>query len=529
MGKEERIKALTALYYSNPKVCEAIVNFSKDREVVPRYYEGFGTRPDTMQYPSDVMGAVRKGATSFHASEEIWEDPFRLSSEITQREMNEIRKGWDLLIDVDSKYLDISKVLTVLLLETLEEYGVQNYGVKFSGSKGFHIIVSGRAFPSEFGGQKMSESFPEWPRAICEYLTHVTRREFNKRVRSVLGDIEKMKERSDGKNVTEVLCPECSRPASRGSLISLKCGVCGTEIQRKNMKITKKRLKCIQDDCAGVFGISKEDEYFECKYCSGVSSINKMVSSGMGKIIYSKEARSAGDYSGEMEEEHSGVYHGASDLVLVAPRHLFRSPYSLHEKTALASVVLTKKEVVNFTPMDADPMKVLVKDFLPKNEEGEIGRLLSEALSWKRSQKEFDDEIEGEKYKGKKFKEIEMEGVTEDMFPKPIKKLLKGLDEGRKRGLFVLLTFFKSVGFSAEEIVNRIKKWNEKNEPPLREGYVRSQIDWHMRQKKKILPPNYSNDSFYADLGILDGKPKVKNPLVEVRKELWKSKMGKKD
>ncbi|MCJ2514069.1 MAG: hypothetical protein LN408_06505, partial [Candidatus Thermoplasmatota archaeon] len=28
------------------------------------------------------------------------------------------------------------------------------------------------------------------------------------------------------------------------------------------------------------------------------------------------------------------------DIILVSPRHLFRTPYSLHEKTALASIII---------------------------------------------------------------------------------------------------------------------------------------------------------------------------------------------
>ena len=117
-----------------------------------------------------------------------------------------------------------------------------------------------------------------------------------------------------------------------------------------------------------------------------------------------------------------------------------------------------------------------------------------------------------------------MEDVKEEMFPKPIKKLLKGLKDGKKRGLFVLITFLRSIGYSPEKINDIIKEWNKKNEPPLREGYIKTQIDWHIKQKRKILPPNYSNDAFYKDLGLLEGKVDVKNPLVEVLRAIRKVK-----
>ena len=86
------------------------------------------------------------------------------------------------------------------------------------------------------------------------------------------------------------------------------------------------------------------------------------------------------------------------------------------------------------------------------------------------------------------------------------------------------MTFLKSTGFSAEYINNKIREWNKLNEPPLKEGYVKGQMDWHLKQKKQILPPNYGNDAFYKDLGLLDKKPEVKNPIVEVARNLRKRK-----
>src|SRR3989338_7822546 len=157
--KEKRIRALTKLYYSNPKIQEALVKFATDREVVPRYFEFFGKRPDIIQYSNDIMSAVNKCATSFHASEEIWSDVLQLSSEITQEQMSELRKSWDLVIDIDSRYFDLSKEASKLVIDLIEEYGIKNYGIKFSGSKGLHIIISGKAFPSKFENKLMKSCF----------------------------------------------------------------------------------------------------------------------------------------------------------------------------------------------------------------------------------------------------------------------------------------------------------------------------------------------------------------------------------
>ena len=125
-----------------------------------------------------------------------------------------------------------------------------------------------------------------------------------------------------------------------------------------------------------------------------------------------------------------------------------------------------------------------------------------------------DEEKVYKKYEN--YEKVDIKGVTEEMFPQPIKKLLRGLKDGKKRGLFILITFLRSLNFPPDYINQKVRDWNKLNEPQLKEGYIRSQIDWHLKQKRNILPPNYDNPGFYKDLGLLDGKPEVKNPIVEV-------------
>ena len=523
--KEKRVRSLTRIYYSNPKVKDAILKFALDREVVPRYFDGFGKRPDMLQYPSDIEGLVRKGATSFHASEELWSDPLQLSSDSTLRDLENLRKGWDLLIDIDSPFLDCSKIAARLLIKALENHGVKSYGIKFSGSKGFHIIVSGKAFPKEQNGEEMRKMFPVWPRAICGYLNSVIKPEYNREVSTMGINFEALETRTKLKkeDVEEAICPDCGGAGKKGRLTKFVCDTCGASIERKDVKLTKRRLKCLNNGCAGILGVVDERDFFICEHC-GKTSWDKLEGFGeRGSVV-----KSGGNENvGEFEQGISGEKIANMDLVLVASRHLFRMPYSLHEKTALASVVLKKEEIENFSPKDADPFKVEIKEFMPVPEQGEAKYLLAQALEWYRAKEVRDKEAEEKRfgqYKGKTFEDVELKGVTEDMFPAPIKKLLKGLSDGRKRGLFVLLTFLRSAGFSPDEINKKVREWNEKNEPPLKEGYVRSQIEWHLRQNKKILPPNYSNDAFYKDLGLLDKKPETKNPLVDVTR-VFRKKM----
>src|SRR3989344_3902906 len=172
---EDRIRKITSVYYSRPEIQKAIFEFSKNREVCPRYFEGFGKRPDVLEYPGDIFELVKKGATSFHCSEELWEDPLRIQTGMNERQLNELRKGWDLILDIDSKYIDYSKIMAIEIIKILKFNGIKNISVKFSGSKGFHILIPWKAFPKEINGIKTSDKFPEWPRILVKYIIEQTK------------------------------------------------------------------------------------------------------------------------------------------------------------------------------------------------------------------------------------------------------------------------------------------------------------------------------------------------------------------
>src|SRR3989344_2346425 len=463
--KEKRVRAITRLYYSNPKVQEALLEFSKNREVVPRYFESFGKRPDTLQYNSDIMGLVNKGATSFHASEEIWHNPLEINSDMSSKELENMRKSWDLLIDIDSPFLDYSIEAAKLLVKELEYNGINSYGIKFSGSKGMHIIVPAKAFPENFNGIETKKMFPEWPRAIVQYLMIKIKPEYNKRITELGINFEAVKERMNlsEKDLVSIQCPNCNNPVNKTNFIYFICEKCNNPYQRPNFKVTKKKIRCTDDSCSGFMSVIKEEDYYFCSNCKTRLQMN------------------IGDKEGLSRQRHTTI--------------------ESRESKKDITVEGFNKELAGekIASLDLD--------------------LLAEALKWK-SQNEPQENI---KRISEEFM-ADFTGVTEEMFPQAIKQLLKGLQEGRKRGLFILLTFLKSLNYPNDYISQKINDWNKKNDPPLKDGYVKSQLDWHFKQKKKILPPNYSNDSFYKDLKLIDKTPADKNPLVEVMRKLRKSK-----
>ena len=398
--KEERIKKITHLYYSRKDIQKAIFQFSANREIAPSYMmEAFGKRPDTFQYPGDIFELVKNGATSFHCSEELWQDTLKIVTGMNEKQLNGLRIGWDLLLDIDSKYLDYSKILAGLIIKVLRFHGVNNFGIKFSGSKGFHIIVPWKAFPKIIHNNKTSDMFPEWPRIISKYITEKTKPK-------LIEEITKLTTRS----------------------------------------------KYIKD-----FQASKE-------------------------VV--------------------------PDLILVSPRHLFRMPYSLHEKTALASIVLKPEEISGFQPKDADPFKAEIRNFMPDAKEGEASELLREALDWYKIQNPEEKEKSS-----KEFKPIVLTNISEKNFPPSIQKILLGLQgDGRKRALFIILGFFRSIGMDRKEIEKLLYDWNQKNAIPLKEGYIKAQLISSYKTKA-IPPPNYDKD-YYKGIGVIPTEEEIryKNP-----------------
>jgi len=402
---EQRIRKITSLYYSRPEIQKAIFNFSKDRETIPRYFEGFGKRPDSLEYPNDVFGLVKKGATSFHCSEEIWKNPLEIQTGMTQEQFNQLRTGWDLLIDIDSKYIDYSKIMAEIIIKMLNFHGVKNIGIKFSGSKGFHLIIPWKAFPKTVNEINTAERFPEYPKIITKYIMKTVEKELIERISN----------------------------------------------------------------------LTKPSKYIK-------------------------------DFQAPKEV--------MPDLVLVSPRHLFRAPYSLHEKTSLASVVISENKLSDFDLKDADPMKIQVKEFMPEVREGEASELLMQALDWHKQHK-----VENPEKKHGDFKPIKLDNLSEQNFPPCVKNILKGIADGKKRALFILINLFRSVGMDKEELEQRIEEWNKKNKPPIKQGYITSQLSWSYR-KNPIMPPNCKE--FYQGVGICqpdDFCKRIKNPVNYVIKK----------
>lgn len=432
---------ITLNYYKRKDIQDAIFMAAESREVAARFGESFGRRPDIISNPQDVLELAKQKATSFHCSEELWRNPLQLNPEMKKHDMDSLRSGWDLVLDIDCSVFEYSRIAADLVVKALKFNGVNAISCKFSGNKGFHIGVPFESFPDKIGGKEVRNLFPEAPRRIAAYISYLIEKKLEETIVAMDNDL---------------------------SVIAGKV--------RKDVKdIAEKKM-------------------------------------GKGTEIYGLKVR-------EFLE---------IDTLLISSRHLFRMPYSLHEKSGLASVPLNPERIMGFEKELAKPEKVRVSGHIFLDRSKSRGNDARELLI-----NAFDFNPSGpSEVTVKKDYALPEEAVPEALFPPCIRLGLKGLADGRKRFLFALINFLVSSGWSYDMIEKRLEEWNNNNPEPLRMVNIKGQLRYHQQQGRKILPPNCSNMAYYVDIGIC--KPdnlcaKIRNPVsYSQRKTMMSGSEGKK-
>ena len=401
-------------YYARKDVKEEFLRIAKDREVQAWFNDIRGKRPDSINFTGDIQELIRRGMSSFHVSVERWNDPLKLKPSMSKSELDELRNGWDLLIDIDSKNLEFSKIAAELLIEALKFHNIKGYSLKFSGNHGFHIGVPFEAFPDEVNGVKIKDLFPDGLRIIALYLKEMIREFLSAKI-------------LENNNIDEI----CK------------------SVNKKNEDIV----------INGVF-----------------------------------DPFTAVDI----------------DTILISNRHMFRAPYSINEKSGLVSIPIESIKKFNIEDAKIDNVKVGLRFLDPEVAvKNEAKYLIMQAFDFANRHKKEEVKKENRTY------ETPANAIPAEYFPPCIKLILNGIEDGKKRGVFILTNFLRSCGYSINDAEKLIKEWNKKNKEPLREGYLQSQISWFKRQNKVVLPPNCDNEMYCKGIGVC--KPDnfcrtIKNP-----------------
>jgi DNA primase catalytic subunit len=496
------ITLATALnYYKRKDIQDAMVSVSPDKEVVGSFGgKGFGSRPDTLQYPNDILESVKQGITSFHMSEEHWFNPQRLSPNLRKQEINDLRKGWDLVIDVDCPEWEVSKIVTDSLIREIKKHGVKSVSCKFSGNKGFHIAVPFSSFPSTYGDTKVTHLFPDACRQIAQYLVHLVSK--NPEFIAKLSKFTSLERYSES---IKKYCKRCHKIVNENltKQFFYNCTKCGNTLKQEEDKNYITCPKCTS--------IAKKDEssFILCPHCKENLEIEENA-----------------DMSALMEV----------DTVLISTRHLYRMPYSLHEKSGLLSIPIDSDRVLDFDKKEASPENpdLFKHTFLDPSSTnpGEARHLLEQAYAQhvhSIDKKHLEEKTKKEVFSliksNQSFEDI-AQAIPQDFFPPCIKAILSGLEDGRKRALFILINFLSSCNYPHEQIEEMLHKWNKNNRELLREVYLVGQLRYHKQHGKKVLPPNcpHTGKPHYNEIGVCQPDnlcPKIKNPVQYAKKRAW--------
>ena len=163
-------------HYKREEIQEEIIANSKDREVAVKFNDSFGKRPDVLRHQSDILELAKQGATSFHASEELWRNSLQLDPSLKKHELDNLRIGWDLVLDIDCGFFEYSKIAADLIIKALRFHKVSSVSCKFSGNKGFHIGVPFEAFPEKVRNDETKIFFPAAPRQIALYIREMIKK-----------------------------------------------------------------------------------------------------------------------------------------------------------------------------------------------------------------------------------------------------------------------------------------------------------------------------------------------------------------
>ncbi len=479
-------------------------------------------QPKMFNYHRPEQMALKKKCANLTRIRRVLEWFSRYKSNEPDTESEKIISNYNSLFSSDIGVVEIKRIIKKnseevfdVSVEQTEAFFGNYYPILLhnSGSKGFHILVPWKAFPKKIYGQETKNMFPEWPRIICSYLSSIVKPKLEAEIFSK-EMVKKIAEKT-GQQEKEMMIKECSRcnnPADRRFLIRWYCPYCKNEIQNIEGSF-KRKPRC--PDCRKELLELSRKEIFVCRHCKINSQKNP-------------------EFFRQKERLRTEQFIDA-DLVLVSPRHLFRMPYSLHEKTSLSSIVIDKDKIKDFQIQDAIALKAKPKPFMPNSVENEAKNLLLQALDWKENQEKnskkivrgnekLEIEFKIETTKDKKFKEIIITNLTDDLFPPCIKKLLQGQkQDGRKRALFLLLSFFRALKLDEQKIKAYLEEWNAKNYQPLPKAYITSQLNWYLKNPVR-LPPNCDKQN-YKELSVCTPDEiceLIKNPVNYVIKKYLK-------
>jgi hypothetical protein len=155
-------------WYGGRDIQDALLVQLEGREVWVSAHNYASPRPRVANSASELLSVIPRGRLcSIYASVESFHDPLLLPAE----KPDSLRTSWDFVLDIDSSEgIEEARRCTKSIVGLLSEYGLQCVRVKFSGRRGFHIIVDGEAFDCFSTREEFLRAYPTVPSQVARFV-----------------------------------------------------------------------------------------------------------------------------------------------------------------------------------------------------------------------------------------------------------------------------------------------------------------------------------------------------------------------
>jgi len=161
---------IPSLTYYTDEVIQTLSLQCKDREIFLKSGENVSHRPLQVNSAEELKWLIqtfnKNSILGIHVTIEKFSDPLLLA----EQSPDKLRVGWDLLIDLDTDNIQDAKRTALAVIALLNHFCINSVKVKFSGRRGFHIIIPGLAFHNFKTDREFITAYPNVPKAACRFI-----------------------------------------------------------------------------------------------------------------------------------------------------------------------------------------------------------------------------------------------------------------------------------------------------------------------------------------------------------------------
>ncbi|OYT35113.1 MAG: hypothetical protein B6U87_00860 [Candidatus Aenigmarchaeota archaeon ex4484_52] len=488
-------------YYLKKDILISLFENSRNKEIVPVFYSSkYGKRPNYAQYRGDIINWIKQGASSFHISVENWKNPFAISSNVF--EMNKNRISWDIIFDIDAdKGIEFAKIAAILLIDEIKKHKIKNIYAKFSGNRGFHIGLSHKTMPEYIGEKKTKLMYPELLVKTAHYLKEQIREKLKEQFEKLLNsnvenpyDYVDIEENWSYRHLFRMPYSLNEKTYLAGIILDIDKikFFRKTDANPENVREIKEFLtKGDVCECKNLLMRAKDSFDFLKE---------KQIKRNAKQFYFEKQ---------KLQDELKNNLEAKIKKLPVEKRKEYRDAIMdygkiIFQKKTKKIQIQSREKKINLV------YKIFIGEIPGIKETKHI--LENKKIIFLFIPNELKEKIKSSKYYNTKLK------ININNFPPCIKTMLEGLEDGKKRAVFILINFLSCCVWEKEKIKQLLLEWNEKNKEPLKKNYILSQLNYAKTGDETIPPPDCNKPGYYKDMGVCNKddfclKRNITNPI----------------